>query len=146
MCSPAKISRKQIPKPTNAAALATGRQRGEGKAPSGKTNASASGHRNSTGHGAATVAAQRPRVVSPSSSATTLPSITTATASAPTSRIHATTLPGRRSETNSPTSAAGKMPASRAGAAAAFSAPPTTATTIVATATTNARHAIILDT
>ena len=72
-----------MPTPSTAAAHATGRQRGDGSDPSGKTNASASGHRKITGHGAETVAAHSPSVVSPSCSATALAIITIVTDSDP---------------------------------------------------------------
>jgi hypothetical protein len=108
------------PPHATAASAAIGRQRGDGRRPSGYTYASASGHRNSTGHCSAASAAHAavfdPGSPCRASSRNPSAANTTATVSGPTSRIHATRLPGCRSATNSPTAAGATIP-SRNGAA-----------------------------
>ena len=92
----------------------------------GTTKASASGQRKITGHGAVTVAAHAPqrrarmrRVGDDSAAARPARSRPT---SAPSSRIQATRLPGRRSATNSPTAAGVSTPARNSGSMATCAA------------------------
>src|ERR687887_615444 len=136
----ARKIRVTMPTDETDATAAAGRQRREGSLPSGKTKASASGHRNSTGHSKATSAAQAPSVDPgcpwSASPATAPAAITTATDSGPASRIHATRLPGRRSATNRPTAADTSPATTKAPSAAAgvgCSAPRDAATTLTAT-------------
>ena len=93
-----------IPAHTTNAAHATGRQRGDGSDLSGKTKASASGHRNNTGHGDATVAARQPErvvaIVLQRQRGHAVGRRTIATDAAPSSRITRDPVPGRRSATN----------------------------------------------
>jgi hypothetical protein len=158
----ARKSRVTIPTDATQATAAAGRQRGDGSRPSGKTKASASGQRKSTGHSNATSVAHAPSVESgcpwSASPATASPVITTATDSGPASRIHAIRFPGRRSATNRPTEegtrTATRRPASPAGgtersapcdAATTLTTMPATAAASVAAAIAEAVHRSVRD-